>query len=209
MIFTLELITGPDIEPVTLAEMKKHLREYDSVTEMDAIITNLITGAREWVEGYTGRALVDQTWRLTVERKIAPVSGSTSINWPDPSTNEVLLRRSPVLSIESIVSIDVAGATTTIEPDTYQLRLEKSKWPKVVALSGGNFDQETVQIVYRAGYVDRIASPQQDANVIPARYKQAIKLWVQANYYPDDQTDALFKTAELLIRGEKAELSFA
>lgn len=209
MIFTLELISGPDIEPVTLADMKKHLREYESVTEMDALITNLITGAREWVEGYTGRALVDQTWRLTVERKIAPVSSSTSMTWPDPSTNEVLLRRSPVLSIESIVSIDVAGASTTIESDTYQLRLEKSRWPKVVALSGGNFDQETVQVLYRAGYVDRAASPQQDASMIPERYKQAIKLWVQANYYPDDKTDALLKTAELLISGEKANLSLA
>ena len=71
MLWALELVSGPEIEPVTLAEAKRHLREYDDVTTNDADITALIQGAREWVEQYTARALIDQTWRLTFGDSVA------------------------------------------------------------------------------------------------------------------------------------------
>jgi hypothetical protein len=215
MMFALELVSGPDIEPVTVAEMKQHLREYASMTEMDATISSLITAAREWAEQFTGRVLIDQTWRLTVERtgSLAPevvASATVTGQWNMARAGEIPLRRAPVLSIESIVSIDAAGTETAIDSESYSLRLAASKYPKVVALNGGKWGQEYLQVTFRAGYADRAASPVQDAAVVPERYKQAIKLWVQANYNPNvDEVAGLLKTAENLIKGERVELSLA
>ena len=65
MRYALERVSGPDIEPITLAEAKRHLGEFDDVTTRDDDVSGLIQAAREWVEDYTARALIDQTWRLT------------------------------------------------------------------------------------------------------------------------------------------------
>lgn len=223
MIFTLERVSNPDIEPVTLAEMKVHLGEFDSVTDRDSNLESLITAGREWAEEYTGRALVDQTWRLTIEQ--TPTTPVDSVSTPTRlvglyiprSQSEILLRRSPILTVDQVVTIDAAGDETVIAADTYQLRLATSKYPKLVALNAGSWSAEVTQITFRAGYVDRQSSPQQDATVVPARYKQAIKLWVEANYDrptdwaagADSHMDKLLKTAETLIRGERIDLSLA
>ena len=56
------LLTGPAVEPVTLAEAKAYLRvEHD---DDDDVIAALIAGARVHVEAQTRRALITQSWRL-------------------------------------------------------------------------------------------------------------------------------------------------
>lgn len=216
MIFTLERVSNPDIEPVTLAEMKTHLGEFDSVTDRDSDLESLITAGREWAEEYTGRALVDQAWRLTIEQ--TPTTPVDAVSTPSRmvglytprAKSEILLRRSPILTVDEVVTIDAAGAETVIQADTYQLRLAASKYPKIVALNAGTWSAEVTQITFRAGYADRLASPQQDATVIPERYKQAIKLWVEANYDRDtDRMELLLETAQRLIKGECINLSLA
>lgn len=216
MIFTLERVSNPEIEPVTLAEMKTHLGEFDSVTDRDDDLESLITAAREWAEEYTGRALVDQTWRLTIEQ--TPDTTTDSVSTParmvglyiPRSKSEILLRRSPILTVDEVVTIDAAGVEAVVEAETYQLRLATSKYPKLVALNAGSWSAEVTQITFRAGYADRLASPQQDATAVPQRYKQAIKLWVEANYDRDtDRMKLLLDTAECLIKGERVNLSLA
>lgn len=65
------LLTGPAVEPVTLAEAKLFLRvEHD---DDDDLIAALIAGSRIHVEAQTRRALITQTWRLT--RDVWPASG--------------------------------------------------------------------------------------------------------------------------------------
>jgi gp6-like head-tail connector protein len=59
------LLAGPGEEPVTLAEAKAWCR-IDG-TDDDALVTALIAAARLHVESGTGRALLDQSWRLTLE----------------------------------------------------------------------------------------------------------------------------------------------
>lgn len=58
---TTGLVTGPQVEPVTLAELKLHLRLGADTTE-DTYLAGLITAAREYVENVTRRALITQTW---------------------------------------------------------------------------------------------------------------------------------------------------
>ena len=59
------LLAGPGEEPVTLAEAKAWCR-IDAADE-DALVVALIAAARLHVESVTGRALIEQQWRLTLD----------------------------------------------------------------------------------------------------------------------------------------------
>jgi hypothetical protein len=225
MKFILERTVDPDIEPILLAEMKAHLRVTD--TDNDTLITGLITGAREWVEDYTGRALIDQTWRLTLAGKYHGYIGGDSVGGYRPGYytygagtrdmeywirgGEILLRKAPALSLISFKSVDNAGVETAIDAAYYQLREIDSKWPRIVPLNGATWPAcSDLRIVYRAGFADRDSSPQQDGAAVPFRFKQAMKLWAEANYDRDDKTMQLYlDTAELLIKSERSEMGMA
>lgn len=88
----LSLVTGPAIEPVSLADAKTHLRV--EVDDENALIQTLISAARQWVETFTHRALITQTWDLkldgflcgsddAIELPLAPASSVTSIAYVD------------------------------------------------------------------------------------------------------------------------------
>src|SRR5690606_27665590 len=63
---TLFRTVDPAAEPVTLAELKAHLRlEHDSE---DALLNGLNRAAREDLERTTGLALIDQNWRLALDK---------------------------------------------------------------------------------------------------------------------------------------------
>ena len=53
------LITGPAVEPVTLAEMRAYLRLDD--TAEDDLVAALVTTARQCVESASGRMLIIQS----------------------------------------------------------------------------------------------------------------------------------------------------
>ena len=190
MNFILERVTQPEIEPVTLAEAKRHIRQFINVTTEDPDVTELIKVAREWVEDYTGRSMIDQRWRLTVQQ-VPAVTGdavggyttpgyySGSVAWS--AVDGLLLRRSPVLEIISINTVGVDGAETLVDPATYQLRDRESRWPRVVPLSGAVWTASTFRIVFRAGFADRVSSPVTGAEVVPAVLKHAVKLII-ANF---------------------------
>ena len=102
---TLFRTVGPLIEPVTLAEAKAHLR-LEQASE-DPLIEGLIRAAREEVEKTTGQALIEQSWRLTLD------------DWP---TSDVLfLNRTPVREVLSVTVFDTDGAASVVDPSTYLL----------------------------------------------------------------------------------------
>jgi len=52
--------------PVSLPDARLHLRMTDpAYTQDDAMVINLIDGAARWFEGFTQKALMSQTWRVT------------------------------------------------------------------------------------------------------------------------------------------------
>ncbi len=192
---TLERTSAPEIEPVALADMKTHLRAYADQTDQDELIGALITAAREWVEEYTARALIDQGWRQTVEGTFGPA---------------IRLHRSPVLAIDSIATVAADGTETALDAAAYELREAASKWPKIVLLDGARFQDATLKIEFRAGYADRTASPGEDPDVVPERFKQAMKLWAGANFDLDEKmTPLLLDAAERLIESERTDAGFA
>lgn len=221
MNFTLERVTQPEVEVVTLAEMKRHLRTFAAVSDEDADITALIVAAREWVEDYTGRALIDQSWRLTIDSRTVTGDVVTGFTIPPRygyymgifdwnSRGEIMLRKSPVLAVTSVKSVDLAGAETTISAATYELREADSKWPRLVALNGAPWTSNMLRILFRAGFADTVGSPGEGAEVVPVRFKQAVKLHVEAHYDRDkDMMQKLLDAAEALIKPERSELQIA
>ncbi len=71
----LTTITPATVEPVTLAEAKEHLRVTHA--EDDDLIGRLITGAREFVEQQTGRALAAASYRYTGRLLALPLLPAT------------------------------------------------------------------------------------------------------------------------------------
>lgn len=222
MKFVLERVSEPEIEPVTLAEMKLHLRCFDSITSEDEMIESLITAGREWVEDYTGRALIDQTWRLIIGENNNPffcndivsgnqLSGRCGKNFNIKTVGEIFLRKSPAIQILSFVTVDASGEETEVDPANYMLMQEKSKWPKLIGLNGTRFYQNSlIKITFRAGYADRTGSPLEGAEVVPARFKSAIKLWVEANYDRDSEMmKKLLEVAESIIKSERSDLQIS
>lgn len=214
MRWQLERLSEPEIEPVTLAEMKVHLREYVSVTTRDDEITELTKAAREWVEDYTARILIDQTWRLSVDR--------TGDLWLDPANTinvsaddaavtspGLYLRRSPILAVASVVTVDSDGDETEVAASEYELRAAASKFPFLVPTSTATWASANLRVTFRAGFADLTGSPQDDASVVPARFKQAIKLWTQAHYEVNELSARAIEIAENLIKSESGQVGFA
>lgn len=217
MKFSLERVTQPELEPVTLAQMKVSLRGFSSVTSLDADITSLIQGAREWVEDYTGRALIDQKWRLNIGShawisSFTDSNAKTGINYGTwrPSADGILLRKSPAIAITSFATVGADGVETIVDPALYQLREAGSKWPRLVGLNGSTWSGAEMRIEFRAGYANRLGSPVEGAERVPARLIQAMKLWAEANYDRDEKAMALLlDTAERLARPERCDLQIA
>lgn len=216
MKFALERLTQPDIEPITLAEMKVSLRAFTQVTALDNDITSLIQGAREWVEDFTGRALIDQVWRLSLGDEVFPFGFTdenrvTPIYYGEwfPNNDGILLRKSPVIEITSFVTVGNDGAETEVDASSYELREPASKWPRLVGLNGGTWSG-TRRVTFRAGFVNRLGSPTEGVERIPARFIHAMKLWVEAHYDRDEKMmEKLVEAAERLITPEVCELRIA
>lgn len=217
MNFVLERVTRPEEETITLLEMKQHLRTYQNQTGEDAEITGLIQMAREWAETFTGRALVDQTWRMTIGEyawainnvSTDTVRGANWGSWPYGYRFQdgIPLHKSPVLQIVSVASFDANNVETAMNSANYSLREAASKWPRVVGVDS-SYLGGAVRIVYRAGYLDMASSP--PIGAVPLIFKQAMMLWAEANYDRDDKMmPLLIKTAEDMLRQERCELGMA
>ncbi len=95
----------PLTEPVTLADVKAHLKIEHS--DEDGLVTALIAAARRHLEAVTGLALVSQGFRLILD------------DWPDAGV--ISLRRYPVQSVEAVLVYDADGVPLTLDPATILL----------------------------------------------------------------------------------------
>lgn len=98
---TLKVTTAPASEPVTLANLKLFIRQYD--TTHDTLLTSLLTTVRMMAEEYQNRAYITQTLTLTFDY--------LPYNWFE-------LPRPPFVSITSITFTPETGAATTMSSTT-------------------------------------------------------------------------------------------
>jgi len=174
----------PSVEPVTLSEVKA-LLVIDGSGD-DAILTDMIEEAREFIEHIAGLALITQQWRLSLDRW--PM---TAIPWWDgvrqmaisELTGQNASLQIPVWPLQTVNFVTVfdsagTGASVTIanvfDVDTYQhpgrLSLKNgATWP--IALR----DTNAIQIEYTAGYGATAAD-------VPGPLKRAIKTMVGYMY---------------------------
>jgi uncharacterized phiE125 gp8 family phage protein len=157
MIGELTVAVAPAEEPLTLDEVKNHLR-YTGDAEDGALAIQL-TAAREQCELVARRAFVSQTLELRLDE------------WPE--TDMIALSRPPLQSIESVTYTTEDGQTHTMpstdyivyanaEPGRLYVKPGKS-WPGGTLMPG-----PAICIRYAAGYGDPEA--------VPLRYKQAVLL---------------------------------
>lgn len=132
------LVTGPSAEPIAAATAKEHLRVDHSAD--DALITALITAARQHVEEITGRALINQTWELQLDA------------WQE----EVRLPRPPLASITSVKYTSDAAVTATLAVSAYTIQTAAEPGRLLFDLDAlpdtTLADMAGIQIRYAAGY---------------------------------------------------------
>lgn len=151
---------------VTLAEAKKQCEVSNNDTAHDDHLTRLIRAAIDDVERYTRRALVTQTWRLSLRQ------------WPYdkdrryPHPGRLFLPRPPLQSVTSIIYRDDNGTLVTLDPSLYQVTLDAS--PAFVEPAYGEVwptlrpeTVEAVRVTYVAGFGN-------EETGIPDQYKNAI-----------------------------------
>lgn len=104
----LTLMTPPAEEPISLEEIKEHLRLAPDDDEEDELLLGMIKAARQKLDGrdgFLGRALVAQTWRLTLD------CFPRIVSVPLP----------PLQSVTSITYLDAAGDEQTLEVAAYHV----------------------------------------------------------------------------------------
>lgn len=93
------LLAAPAQEPVSLVQMKAHLRVEDEAE--DGLIEALIVAARVHVESLTGKALLAQTWRVVLD------------GWPEDRV--IKLPVSPMVTLSEIRCYDADGEEHQID----------------------------------------------------------------------------------------------
>lgn len=161
------IVTGPASEPLTLTEVKLHLRVDHSSD--DNLITMLIQAAREYVEQTTGRALLSQTIREY---------------WDDfPTCCTLDLALSPLTSVTNFQYIDEDGATQTISGSNYTADTV-SKPARIVKRD--DYTWPTVDDIPNAVWVTYVAGAA-NAGALDASLKQAMLL--QIGYWYENRED--------------------
>lgn len=180
---TYSLVTGPASEPVTLAEAKAHAR-IDSDTEND-YITALIVAARELVCRLTGRAMITETWKLTLDRWPGDEQEEWWTGVRDGALSQLTgtsieIRKAPFLALTSVEYLDEAGSATTVDSSIYYASPAPGEFGKVTLKRGQVWpvlyrNDGTVVVTFTRGYGS-------SASAVPNGLKHAIKMLV-AHWY--------------------------
>ena len=167
---SLQLITPPALEPVTLDEAKAHLKV--DTTDDDALIERLIAAARARAEWHTGRAFLTQSWILWLDC------------WPPLDVAETPLPR--LQAVGSVTTYSRDDSASVLDPALYLV--DTASEPGRLAfhcIAPASLRRvNAVAIAFDAGYGDT-------ADDVPAPIREAIleivaELYVHRGDGPDD-----------------------
>lgn len=173
------VVVAPSTEPVTLSEAKAFAR-VDTTAE-DTLITDLIAAAREIVEEYTDRQLMQATYDLAYDR------------WPSSGVLEIPY--APTSSITSVKYIDSAGVQQTLAGSVYSVDADidpariylayNQTWPTI------RHQRHAITVRAVVGYAD--------ADSVPEAIKTAIKMTVTSWIYDREGCGALPEGARKIL----------
>lgn len=123
----LTCLTPPAVEPLTADDVKWYLRLPEETEGQH--LQDLISAARSYVEGTTGRALLKQQWRLNLS---PPYPKSSPLIKKESEQIKVYLPHPPILSIEE-VSLKSQPTQYTSEGD--KVFLSSFCWGKDISIT--------------------------------------------------------------------------
>lgn len=140
----LRLVVDATIEPVTLDEVKIALKMDTATSVEDALLNSYIKVARIECEGKTGRALVPQTWELTMD---AFPSGGIQLHYPPLSTSTASVRIEYINSSGSTASMDTTSISLDWDSEpAWAFPLYGESWPIPLATPNA------VRVQFDCGY---------------------------------------------------------
>lgn len=157
----LTLVTAPAAEPVTLQEAKDFLRLEDA--ESDALVSELVAAARRTAEAWLRRALVTQTWTLTLdafpsERRLDWWDGVREGAVVDTPRIAVEVPLPPLQSVTSVTTYARDDTPSVFPPTGY--RVDTAGEPGRIVLGAdqswptGLRNANAVEVLFVAGYGD-------------------------------------------------------
>lgn len=213
------ITTPPPFEPVTLAEVWKHLRLDPDGSPLehpdDAMLERHITTARQHVESMTRRALVQQTVRLSMGA--FPVSCDyATVSWRRREVvRKILLHRPPIIRVESVSYFDGDNALQTLDAADYYTTDEQVPELRFASAFSAPtiYDRpDAVRVTYVAGYAPEGSPPvtQDEYRAsVPMPLRDAILAGVQLLY--DDlaaaDADKLERMREALVQPYRIQLA--
>lgn len=187
----LNQVTAPTSHPVSLADVKLHLRLPATYTDEDTTLSLYISAAVRMAEENTGIQLMPAVWCMVFDR------------FPDV----IYLRRPPVVSVTHIKYYNQSNVLTTLDPayfivdtDSQPGRVDYApgkSWPSTKNRIGA------VRVTYASGFAD--------ATKVPANIRAAIMLIVgdlyanRENIVIGRTTNQIPRTAEMILAGERIE----
>ncbi len=171
---TLQILTQPVSEPVSLAEAKAVLRVTD--TAEDALISRLISAARQRIERALGLGLIAANYRETFDRW-----GPRRLK-----SGAIRLRMGPLLSVVAIRVADSTGTYLLLNSDLYRARIGTRPGlvaPLAAGLPEAGIATGGLQIDYRCGFGEASAD-------VPEPLRQALLALVAHGYENRDEANA-------------------
>lgn len=167
------LVTAPTIAVVSVDDAKDHCRV--SGTDEDAQFAAWITAATQWVERYTGRGLLTQSYRIALPYLVPAVS---------------LPYAAPLQSITEVEYYDASDVQQTWAASNYRTNLYRepgvwevttdATWPSTA------LRDDAVQIEYVVGWTG--------ADLVPGPLVQAVKMLV-ADWYANRENSLVGVTS--------------
>tara|TARA_R100000278_G_scaffold122897_1_gene110390 strand:+ start:310 stop:912 length:603 start_codon:yes stop_codon:yes gene_type:complete len=179
-----QLITGPSVEPISVADAKRHLRVEHS--DDDLLIKRLIETAVSMVDvtGVLGKAMITQTWG----------------EWFAPNPSQIVLSLGPVQSVSAIKYYDTDNALQTDTLSNYFV-LGTSGRTTIKPKSGYNWPttftrDDAIKIEYVIGYGDTFRD-------VPSTVRHALFMLV-AHYYENRENELIGTISKTLPFGFEA-----
>lgn len=180
----LSLVTGPQTDPLTLAEAKLHLRV--DVADEDGLIDGLVKAAREHAESFTHRALLTQTWDCILDD--FPAWGSA-----------IYLPKAPLISVTSVSYVDQNGTTQPWASSNYTVDAPAGPWARQGrVVPSYNVPYPVTRSVENAVTVRFVAGYGASAASVPASIRHAMKILISTWYGPGRDSVALDRRVELI-----------
>lgn len=160
----LQLLTEPEYFPLSLDEIKAHLR--NDLDIEDDLFLAYMDSALDYIESQTGRAYMQQTWRETFDE--FPKGG-------------IVLSKPPLQEVLSVKYYDGVEDEPVEFTEFYVLKPHSDHaeiWPLTCWPSSSSTRQDKVQVEFTCGY-SPVGSGSGEGRV-PPRLLQALRLAIGA-----------------------------